>query len=281
MHNIYSIDMAAGGLKYGLQADPTSIQVGLFAGLILSLWFAELFLSTQPWKSKWNHTKINLLFTSTALPLQVGLILIVLLICNWVTTRHWGILYLLPWSGSAWIKYLFGFLLLDFFEYFYHRMMHKVHNFWRFHMVHHSDPEVDVSTTVREHPGETILRVLFLAVVVFASGASLGLLAIRQTVQTVSNLTSHTDLMLPAKADRILNKLFITPNLHHVHHHFELPYTDCNYGDVLSIWDRLFGTFREKKDIEYGVDVWNGEAASSFFSLMKAPLSKINRKLQE
>lgn len=257
--------------KEGVQEHLTFIQLGLFIALILSLWLAELMISIKPWKDKWKHTRLNLLFVSTALPLQLSLALLVLFVSEWTTVQRWGILYLMPWPDSAWIKYFFGFFLMDFFEYVYHRMMHKVHNFWKFHMVHHSDAEVDVSTTIREHPGETILRVTYLSLMVFLSGASLGLLAIRQTVQTISNLFAHTNLMLSPKMDKLLGKLFITPNLHHVHHHFKLPYTDCNYGDVLSIWDRMFGTYTEKKDIRYGVDVLEVNHDTGFLSLIKAP----------
>ena len=87
-------------------------------------------------------------------------------------------------------------------------------------------------------------------------------MVLRQTVQTLSNILAHTALRLPSRPGRALGWIFITPNLHHVHHHFQLPYTNRNYGDVFSIWDRLFGTFTElaKEDTVFGLDTHMEEA---------------------
>lgn len=254
----------------------TVIQIILYLVVIISIWMAEFSVTLNSLKSKWQHTRVNLLFIVTALPIQLILTLAVIFISGWVTLNHWGILYLLPHHSSIWIKYITGFFLMDFFEYVYHVTMHKVGPLWNFHLIHHTDLEMDVSTTVREHPGETFVRVCFLMFWVFISGASIGLLLLRQTVQTVANLTAHTKFRLPKTPDKILGFLFITPNLHHVHHHFELPYTDCNYGDVLSIWDRIFGTYKEMNasEIKFGLDVYQGSSTSNFAHLIKFPFVK-------
>ena len=126
--------------------------------------------------------------------------------------------------------------------------MHQIPWLWRFHLVHHTDTVMDVSTTLREHPGETLLRNGFLLIGVLACGASFEMLILRQTIQTFSNILSHTSLRLPANIARVLGWLFITPNLHHVHHHFQQPFTNTNYGDTFSIWDRLFGTFAQPSE---------------------------------
>eukprot|EP01132_Coremiostelium_polycephalum_P014694 gene14694-17818_t len=257
----------------------TLIQVVLYAGVISILWFAEVFSSLNPWKDKLRHSGVNFLFIFTALPIQLSLTLIVIVISQWAFTNHWGILFLLPYSNSIWVKYVAGFFLLDFFEYVYHVTMHKVKSLWKFHLVHHTDTQLDVSTTVREHPGETFIRVCFLGLWVFLSGASIGLLVLRQTVQTFSNIIAHTHFRLPRKTDKILGLLLITPNLHQVHHHDKMPYTDCNYGDVLSIWDRLFGTYKEMEaaDINFGLDVFDSKHASHFSYLLQSPFPKKNR----
>lgn len=258
----------------------TLIQVSLYAGVISILWFAEVFASINPWRNKLKHTSVNLLFIFTALPIQLAVTLVVLLISDWTISHHWGILFILPYAHSIWIKYVFGFFLMDFFEYIYHVTMHKINRLWRFHLVHHTDTELDVSTTVREHPGETFIRVCFLGLWVFLSGASVGLLILRQTVQTFSNIIAHTHFELPKKTDRILGWLLITPNLHHVHHHDRMPYTDCNYGDVLSIWDRIFGTYQEMehREITYGLDIFEKASSSNFLDLVKAPFNKYGVK---
>lgn len=252
------------------------IQIILYLVVIISIWIAEFTLTLTSLKKKWQHTWVNLMFIITALPIQLIITGGVIFISGWAAIHHWGILFLLPFHSSPWIKYVTGFFLMDFFEYVYHVTMHKVKSLWSFHLVHHTDLEMDVSTTVREHPGETFIRVCFQMLWVFLSGASIGLLLLRQTVQTFANLIAHTKFRLPQKTDRLFGMLFITPNLHHVHHHFELPYTDCNYGDVFSIWDRLFGTFREMEatEIKFGLDIYQGYSTSNFKHLVKFPFIK-------
>jgi sterol desaturase/sphingolipid hydroxylase (fatty acid hydroxylase superfamily) len=144
--------------------------------------------------------------------------------------------------------------------------MHRVAPFWRFHLMHHTDRVVDVSTTVREHPGETVLRNLFLILWVFLCGASVGILALRQTVQTISNILSHTSFRLPGRAAGIVHWVFITPNLHQAHHHFQLPATNCNYGDIFSVWDRLFGTYLDlpRSETVFGLDTHLSGVAMRF-----------------
>ena len=257
----------------------TLIQIILYLVVIVSIWLAEFRVALHSLKEKWQHTSVNLMFILTALPVQLAMTVLVIFVSGWVTLHHWGILYLLPHSQSAWVKYVAGFFLMDFFEYVYHVIMHKAGPLWNFHLVHHTDIEMDVSTTVREHPGETFVRVCFEVIWVFLAGASIGLLLLRQTVQTFANLIAHTYLQLPAKTEKICGLLFITPNLHHVHHHFELPYTDCNYGDVFSIWDRLFGTYKEMKasEIKFGLDVYHGHSPANFLQLIKFPFFRKNK----
>jgi sterol desaturase/sphingolipid hydroxylase (fatty acid hydroxylase superfamily) len=155
--------------------------------------------------------------------------------------------------------------------------MHKVGFLWKFHLVHHSDLQVDVSTTVREHPGETCVRTCFLMLWVFLLGPGIGILMIRQVFQTFFNILSHAAFRLPGKLNNVVGLLFITSNLHHVHHHYQLPYTNCNYGDVLSIWDRLFGTHKQlpQQETNFGIDSHpDAETNARFISILKMPFHK-------
>ncbi len=250
-------------LKTFLIDHACSTQVLLFLVILISLWIIEDFLSMESAGLKWRHSSVNLLFILTALPIQIGPTALLIGLSNWVTIHRWGLVHLLPNPENPWIKYGLMFVMLDFLEYVYHVTMHQVAGFWRFHLVHHTDRKVDVSTTVREHPGETVLRNCFQLLWVFICGASFEVIVLRQTTQTLSNILSHTALRLPPLPARVLGWVFITPNLHHVHHHFELPYTNRNYGDVFSIWDRLFGTFTElpEEQTVFGLDTHLNEAA--------------------
>ena len=222
---------------------PSSTQVGLFAATITTLWLAEATVLRGPTTGKWRHTSWNALFILSALPIQVTMMVLSVGVANWTGRAHWGLIYLLPDPDEPLIKYGLMFFVLDLLDYLYHFTMHKVDMFWRFHLVHHTDRAVDVSTTVREHPGETFIRNCFLMLWVFVCGASVEILVLRQTVETIVNLCSHTAIRLPSRSARVLGWLFITPNLHHAHHHAQLPCTNRNFGDVFSIWDRLFGTY--------------------------------------
>jgi sterol desaturase/sphingolipid hydroxylase (fatty acid hydroxylase superfamily) len=255
----------------------TEVQLVIYAALLLSLWLAEGLVSNLSFHKKWKHSFTNMLFILTALPVQLFMTIFLLLVSAWVVQNNWGLLNILPYHGSFFVKYFVGFLMLDFCEYLYHVIMHKAKPLWKFHLVHHTDLQLDVSTTVREHPVETFCRMCFLILWVFLSGASFGLLLLRQTFQTITNITSHTQFRLHGTSEKLIGWIFITPNMHHVHHHYQLPYTDRNYGDVLSIWDRLFGTFSrmEKHETIFGLDThMDKEVSQSFKGALKIPFAK-------
>ena len=242
-------------LAQALFAHPTAIQITLYVLLISSLWLTESMTSPHSAGAKWRHTSLNSLFILSALPIQLMMMLPCLALARWTGEREFGLLYLMPDPDSPLVKFGLMFVVLDMLDYVYHRTAHRVPVMWRFHSVHHTDLAVDVSTTVREHPGETLIRNSFLIAFVVLCGASVEVLVLRQTAQTIANLSSHTALRLPARAARVVGWLFITPNLHHAHHHFMLPVTNRNYGDVFSVWDRLFGTFATvaREDIVFGL----------------------------
>jgi sterol desaturase/sphingolipid hydroxylase (fatty acid hydroxylase superfamily) len=258
-------------------------QIILYALVITSLWFIEIFFTTgiSSLKDKWRHNRVNLLFIGTALPIQLLLTILVLMVLSWTNAHHWGLINYIPHHQNSWVYYISLFMLLDLGEYTYHVIMHKIDTLWKFHLVHHSDLHVDVSTTVREHPGETCIRTSFLMLWVFICGPVIGVLVLRQTFQSIFNILAHTEFRLPRMLNKVVSLVFITPNLHHVHHHYALPYTDCNYGDVLSIWDRLFGTYAEldEADTVFGIDThMNPEVNGRFVNILKIPFQKLVRK---
>jgi len=256
-------------------------QLILYAVVITSLWFSEMLISGYGLKNKWKHTSVNSLFIFTALPIQLFLTGFIVYISVWTNVHHWGLINFIPHHHNAWVYYIILFVLLDFCEYVYHVVMHKIDTLWKFHLVHHSDLHVDVSTTVREHPGETCVRTCCLMLWTFLLGPAVGVLILRQTFQTISNISAHTEFRLSDRANKIIGFIFITPNLHHVHHHHELPYTDCNYGDVLSIWDRLFGTYTEleRDKTVFGIDTHMDEKINGkFLNVIKVPFQKLERK---
>ena len=169
-------------------------------------------------------------------------------------------------------------LVLDFSFYVAHVAMHKFSAFWRFHSVHHSDPAVDVSTTIRQHPGETVIRYTFMAVFAIALGAGPGAFAVYRLWSALSGLLEHANIRLPLWLDRLLSLVFTWPNMHKVHRSRDARYTDTNYGNLVSLWDRLFLTFtpsRRGTHIVYGLDGFDDPVTQTTAGLLALPFRDI------
>ena len=233
------------------------IQAGLFVVIFSVLWNIENFVGlTQGKYRKWRHLLTNSVFAFTALPVQFALGLAFASVTKWTALNQFGIVHWLPDQTNLAVVFGVSLVLLDLSEYFYHRLMHRFKLLWRLHLVHHSDQVVDVSTVLREHPAETTVRLLNTLFWTFLFGVPVWCLVFRQILQVVFTVSSHVNARLPDRIDQVLSWLFITPNMHQVHHHFQQPYTDRNFGDILSIWDRMFGTFARMnfRDLVFGVD---------------------------
>ena len=158
-----------------------------------------------------------------------------------------------------------------------HITEHKLAFLWRFHVIHHADNNVDVTTGLRHHPVESILRGLFFFIGIFVSGAPMFAVMIFQTILILATAFTHANISLPKWLDKSLSYVIISPNMHKVHHHWKQPYTDSNYGAVLSIWDRLLGTYTELEvsKIRYGLDrYYPNEKDEDFVALLKSPFTK-------
>ena len=259
---------------------PDSHRVLLMLIAVFVFWNLENLMGLGMNYKKWKHAIFNTTFLLTTLPVQVIFNLLSLLAYDWVFIHpQLGLFRLVPYFGHAWVECILTFLVFDFLEYLYHVAMHKSKRLWLFHVVHHSDTVVDISTTFREHPMESVCRMAFLVFNIVLFGASMWALLLRQFVQVFFTAFTHAHYRLPAWLNRIVGLVFITPNLHHVHHHAVQPYTDSNYGDVLNIWDRMFGTYREleAKDVVFGIDnyIRPGET-EQFIFLIKFPFKKRN-----
>jgi sterol desaturase/sphingolipid hydroxylase (fatty acid hydroxylase superfamily) len=143
--------------------------------------------------------------------------------------------------ADPWVSFVAAFLLLDFLNYAVHRCEHAVPFLWRFHALHHSDPDVDVTTTVRHHPIEYVMSAGFywLAVEIPGAGVTIHFLAVYAAAAV-----THGNIRLPEWLERLLRPVVITLDLHLVHHSISSEEANANFGAVLSIFDRLFGTYR-------------------------------------
>jgi len=149
-----------------------------------------------------------------------------------------------------------SFLLLDYGNYFWHRLTHRVRWLWNFHQVHHADLDMDVSTALRFHVGEMIPSVVYRAGVAALAGAAPRLVLIYEIVFEIANNFHHSNLRLPEQMDKRLSRLIVTPRLHGIHHSIVRQETDSNFTIVFSCWDQLHRTFKNnipQEEITIGV----------------------------
>ena len=222
----------------------------------------------------------NLFFNLTLMIINFPLAFLLLNSSDWVVENSFGIINWLP-EIPLWLYAFIGVLLLDFFgAYLPHFVEHKVKPLWMIHLVHHTDHKVDTTTANRHHPLESFIRFFFTLFGVFIVGAPIGLVMLYQTLSVIATQFSHANIKLPKGVDNILSYIIVSPDMHKVHHHNVLPYTYSNYGNISSIWDRLFGTFMklDTDKIIYGVDTFPNEKENSkIWSLLKQPFQKYKR----
>jgi|TARA_R110000744_G_scaffold342562_1_gene447753 sterol desaturase/sphingolipid hydroxylase (fatty acid hydroxylase superfamily) len=224
--------------------------------------------------SKLRHAGINIFFTLTTILVNFPLAFLLLKTSDWTIANNFGILQWLP-VMPLWLKVLLGVMMLDFLSaWLAHWVEHKVKVLWGFHLVHHTDHEVDTTTANRHHPGESVVRFIFTCFGTFVVGAPVAIIMIYQALSVILSQFNHANISLPKKVDDMLSWVIVSPDMHKVHHHYKLPYTDSNYGNIFSIWDRLLGTFMKlpKSEIIYGVDTYpSAKENSDIGALLKIP----------
>lgn len=160
---------------------------------------------------------------------------------QWALDSGRGLLNI--FAVPLWLSVLVTVLARSLAGYLFHVLTHKVPLLWRLHRVHHSDTHLDVSTSLRAHPVEFALLLLLMAPLAFALGMNPVALALYEVIEAIVNVAGHSNFRIPERIDRALRLLFVTPNMHCLHHSSWHRETDSNYGSVLSVWDRLFRTY--------------------------------------
>ena len=229
--------------------------------------------------NKLKHSVPNFFFTLTTILINFSLAFLLLKSSDWVSNNNFGLIHL--YDFPLWIEVILGILLLDLVgAYLAHYVEHNVKPFWMIHLVHHSDHKVDTTTANRHHPLESLIRLSFTLLGVFVSGASIGVVMLYQSISIISTQFTHANIRLSKKLDKFISYIFVSPDMHKIHHHYRLPYTDKNFGNIFSIWDRIFGTFiyYEREKIKYGVDVFpNEDKNSNIKDLLVQPFQKYQK----
>ncbi len=254
---------------------PASHRTMLLVGGITFFWIIESVIPLFQFKyNKWKHAGTNIFFTITTILVNFPLAFILVKSADWAQAADFGILNWLP-SMPSWLFAIVGMLLLDLIgAYFVHWTEHKVRWMWRFHLVHHTDTNIDTTSANRHHPGESVFRFLFTTLGVVIAGAPMWLVFMYQFFSVLLSQFNHANTFIPKWLDNALSWVIVTPDMHHVHHHYVLPYTDSNYGNIFSIWDRVFGTFMtlDRDKLVYGIDTYMDEAENAHITpLLKIP----------
>ena len=260
---------------------PSSHRSLILIGGLSFFWILENKFSLFRFKyKKWKHAFPNLFFTATTIIINFFLAFMLLNVSDWVVAKQFGLLNWIP-ESPIWINIFFGILFLDLVgAYLPHWLEHKIKPLWMIHLVHHSDHHVDTTTANRHHPFESLIRFTFTLFGVFLIGANIGIVMLYQSLSLISTQFNHANIKLPKKVDLFLSYLFVSPDMHKTHHHYRLPYTDSNFGNIFSIWDRLFGTYRvfNREKLVYGVDVFfDKEANGKIGHLLKQPFQPYSK----
>ncbi|MBN8641773.1 MAG: sterol desaturase family protein [Flavobacteriales bacterium] len=250
----------------------------ILAGGIALFWLIESAVPFFKFQyNKWHHAGINIFFTLTTIVINFALAFILIKTADYVTQSQFGILNWLP-SMNIVIYTIVGLLLMDFFgAYLAHFVEHKVKFLWRFHLIHHTDTYIDTTSGNRHHPGESVIRFAFTTLGVLVVGAPMWMVFMYQTLSVVATQLTHANICLPKKLDKVISYFLVSPDMHKIHHHYQLPYTDSNYGNIFSVWDRLFGTYLylNREDIVYGVDThMDPKEHNVLVNLLKIPFQK-------
>jgi sterol desaturase/sphingolipid hydroxylase (fatty acid hydroxylase superfamily) len=173
-----------------------------------------------------------------------------------------------------WTRIIPGVLALDLFAYVAHVLLHKSWLGWQFHRVHHSENAVDVTTAFRQHPGETVWRILWQLAAIVVFGIPLWVVVVYLILSGFNAELEHANIRLNFRIDRLLRLLVGTPNMHKVHHSRDQRETDSNYSNIFSLWDRLFGTYTSSIDfrkLNYGLDGFDVKQRQTIGGLLKMP----------
>jgi len=226
------------------QINEPLVRLACFAGVLALLAGLEAFAprrrpsAPRGWRYANNLAlvAVDSLFVRLLFPLAgVGFALL-------AQERGWGLFNL--WEAPGWLAFLASFVLLDLVIWGQHVAFHRVPALWRLHRMHHADLDFDVSTGLRFHPFEIGLSMLVKFAAVAVLGAPpLAVLAFEIALNATS-MFSHANLRLPERLDAALRRVIVTPDMHRVHHSVDPVETHSNFGFNLSIWDRLFGSYR-------------------------------------
>jgi sterol desaturase/sphingolipid hydroxylase (fatty acid hydroxylase superfamily) len=257
--------------------DLANMQI-IIAAIVLSLlWALETIVPFLPnRKQRFKHAARNItigLFNSVILAVLFAPALYGL--TNWTEINDFGLLHLV--NLPIWASAILAILFQDAWMYVWHRANHRVPFLWRFHKVHHSDPEMDASTAVRFHTGEILISAVLRLGLIALLGLSLWQILLYDLLIIPVILFHHSNVRFPEKFDKPYRAFFASPAMHRIHHSPERIETDSNYSTIFSFWDRLARSFRLRDsavEVKFGLTEYDLTETESLSKLVLIPLEK-------
>ncbi|MGH9219421.1 MAG: sterol desaturase family protein [Vicinamibacterales bacterium] len=251
----------------------TIVIVLLLATLFVIERFLPLRLSNRPLLGR---LIVNLAISAFAFAAAMLLVMpAALSVLDWASERPFGLVHVLPMPVA--VQFIIAFLLMDLTFYWWHVANHRIPFLWRFHNVHHIDPDLDVSTAFRFHVGEVALSTVFRSVQVSVIGLSMWMFAVYEIVFQANTLFHHSNVRLPIGIERMLNLVIVTPRMHGIHHSQVRDETHSNFSVVFSWWDRLHRTLGlniPQAEIVIGVPGYAREGDNSVSNALLLPFRR-------
>lgn len=224
--------------------DDSGIRLGIFIGLVVVLGIAQTLFPRRPLKhslyKRWA-TNFSIVLAGSFLIRVLPAFILPISVAGWAASENTGLLNQL--SCPLWLSILISLLLLDLLIYWQHRLFHRIPLLWRLHRVHHYDPDYDLSTALRFHPVEILLSVMIKNIAILLLGAPVLAVLLFEIILNGMALFNHSNLSLPEWLDKKLRVVFVTPDMHRVHHSDRESEMHQNFGFNLSIWDYCFKSY--------------------------------------
>ena len=251
-------------------------QSWLAAGVLVILWGLESIVPMFRGRTRrLSHDAANLAVAVLNTIMLSALAFALVAATDRAAAADFGLLRLV--SLPAWAQWLGAILLFDCWQYWWHRANHRLRFLWRFHSMHHADAEMNVTTAARFHPVELLFSTVARLAVLPLLGMTMPQLVLYEALAMPVILFHHSNLAIPRRADAWLRSLIVTPWMHVVHHSRLQPETDSNYSSFLSVWDRLFGSFRLRErpvEVTLGLDGYVEREWRRFPGMLLAPLRR-------
>ena len=268
----------SGFQHYFLEHEAT-FRLSGFIILILVFMLFELVWPRHISDKKYKYRRINniLLLVINSLATRLFVPLATYQVATIAAERNYGLFNLV--SLPLLLNIVITIIVFDFLIYLQHIVFHKLNILWKIHRVHHTDLDFDVTTGIRFHPFEIVLSMFYKLAAVYLLGPAAFAIILYEILLNAAALFTHSNILLNSRLDTLLRKVFVTPDMHRIHHSVLKFETDSNYGNIFSFWDKLFSTYRPIPEAGYdgmviGLNEFRDVADGQLIQLLKTPFMK-------